>query len=97
MMLVLFVNKKEVSHDYRGGGDHVLFAKYNFYLSYIFINFFLLSYITFVKIGLTPCTIPSYSDFIFFKTFFIVSKPKTTNSRVSDCYLTPTQQFSAIS
>jgi hypothetical protein len=23
--------------------------------------------------------------------------PKATNSRVSDCYLTPTQQFSAIS
>jgi hypothetical protein len=27
----------------------------------------------------------------------LVSKPKATNSRVSDCYLTPNQQFSAIS
>ena len=35
MMLVLFVNKKEVSHDYRGGGDHVLFAKYTIYLKFI--------------------------------------------------------------
>ena len=71
------------------GGGHVLFAKYN------------LSYIIFVKSGLTPCTIPlsfifTNSDCIFFKTFFTVLKPKETNSRVSDCYLTQTQQFSAI-
>jgi hypothetical protein len=39
---------------------------------------------------------PSYSDCIFFKTFFTVSKPKATNSRVSDSYLTQTQQFSVI-
>ena len=32
-----------------------------------------------------------------FKTFFTVLKPKAANSRVSDCYLTQTQQFSAIS
>ena len=37
---------------------------------------------------------PSYSDCIF---VFIVSKSKVTNSRVSGCYLAPTQQFSAIS
>jgi hypothetical protein len=36
------------------------------------------------------------SDCIFFKTFFTVLKPKETNSRVSDCYLAQTQQFSAI-
>jgi hypothetical protein len=47
------------------------------------------SYIIFVKSGLTPCTkglSPSYSDCIFFKIFFTVSKPKATNSIVSDCY-----------
>jgi hypothetical protein len=38
-----------------------------------------------------------YSDCMFSKTFFTISKPKATNSRVSDCYLTPTQQCSAIS
>jgi hypothetical protein len=35
MMLVLFVNKKEVSHDYRGVGYHVFFAKYTIYLKFI--------------------------------------------------------------
>ena len=43
-----------------------------------------------------PALSPSYSDCIFFKTFFTVSKPKATNSRVSDGYLTQTQQFSVI-
>jgi hypothetical protein len=46
----------------------------------------------FGKSGLTP-----YSDCIFFKTFLTVSKSKAANCRVSDYYLTPTQQFSAIS
>jgi len=86
-----FVSIKEVRNGYKGGGGHVLFAKYNFNWSYIFIKKFLFSYIIFVKSGSTPCTkwlSPSYSDCIFFKTFFTVSKPKATNSRVSDCYLT---------
>ena len=34
---------------------------------------------------------------VFLKTFFTVSKPYATNSRVSDCYLAQTHQFSAIS
>jgi len=51
------------------------------------LNKNLFSYIIFVKSGLTPCTkclSPSYLDCTFFKTFFTVSKPKATNSRVSD-------------
>ena len=73
------------------GGGHVLFAKYNFNLSYIFNKNILFTCIILVNSGLT-----SYSDCIFFKTSFAVSKPKVASSRVSDCYLTPTQQFSAI-
>ena len=58
----------------------------------------LFSFIIFVKSGLTPLhyLLPIQIVF-FFKTFFTVSKPKATNRRVSDCYLNPTQQFSAIS
>jgi hypothetical protein len=95
-----FVSIMEERNVYKGGGGQVLFAKYNFYLSYIFINKIIFSYIIFVKSGSTLCTkwlSPSYSDCIFFKTFFTLSKPKATNSRASDCYLTPTQPFSAIS
>ena len=55
----------------------------------------------FGKSDLTPCTISlrflfTNSDCIFFKTFVTVMKPKETNNIVSDCYLTQTQQFSAI-
>ena len=32
-----------------------------------------------------------------FKTFFTISKPKAKNSRVNDCYLTPTKQCLALS
>ena len=61
MMLVLFVNKKEVSHDYRGVGYHVFFAKYTLNLSYMYIyaifsiKKILISYIIFLKSGLTSC------------------------------------------
>jgi hypothetical protein len=71
------------------GGGHVFFSKYSCNLSYIFIkkNPFLLYFLS---------KVASYSDCIFFKTFFAVSKPKATNSRVSDGYLAQTQQFSVI-
>jgi hypothetical protein len=50
------VSKKQVQHDYRGGGGHVFFAKYTLHLPYIFINTILFSYIIMVKSGLTPWT-----------------------------------------
>jgi hypothetical protein len=73
------------------GGGHLFFAKYNFNLSYIFLYIFCQKW-------LDPLhyLLPIQNAF-FFKTFFTVSKPKATNSRVSDCYLTQNQQFSAIS
>jgi hypothetical protein len=37
-VLVSFVSIKEVRNGYKGGGGHVLLAKYNFNLSYIFIK-----------------------------------------------------------
>ena len=58
----------------------------------------LFSNIIFVKSGLTPLHHLLHIQItFFFKTFFTVSNPKITNSRMSDCYLNPTQQFSAIS
>ena len=58
----------------------------------LFLNIF------FVKSGLTHCTISFLFRLHFFlQTVFTVTEPKATNSRVSDCYLTPTQQCSAIS
>jgi hypothetical protein len=73
------------------GGGHVFFAKDNCNLSYIFIK---KSYVTrmFVKSGLTPFLFRLH----YFQIFFTVSKPKATNSRVGDGYLTQTQQFSVI-
>jgi hypothetical protein len=68
------------------GGGHVFFVKYNCNLSYIYIkkNPILLWFLS--KVAWHPALSPSYSDCIFFKTFFTVSKPKATNSRVSDGY-----------
>ena len=93
--------KKEVRNGYKGGGlveAIFFFAKYNFNSSYIFIfkkSYFPILFLS--KVTWHPALSPSYSECIFFKTFFTVSKPKATNSRVSDCYLTQTRQFSAIS
>ena len=93
-----FFSIKEVRNGYNGGGDHVFFAKYNFNLSYIFIKQNpIFQYIFCQKWLDTLALSPSYSNYIFFKTFFTVSNPKITNSRMSDCYLNPTQQFSAMS
>ena len=93
-----FVSIKEARNGYKGSGGHVFFAKYNFNLSYIFIKQNpIFQYIFCQKWLDTLALSPSYSNYIFFKTFFTVSNPKITNSRMSDCYLNPTQQFSAMS
>ena len=52
------------------------------------------SYIIFVKSGLTSCTKWLLQ---FFQDFLYHLKTQSNKSRVSDCYLTPTQQCSAIS
>ena len=91
-----FISIKEVRNGYKGGGGNVFFAKYNFNMSYIFIKQNPIFLYNFCQKRLD--TLHSFQFRLHFvKTFSSVSKLKATNCRVSDCYLTPTHQFSAIS
>ena len=73
-----------------------IFAKYNLFILYVHKKnpIFLYNFCQKWLDTLHKMTISFLFRLHFFKTFFAVSKPKATNSRVSDCYLTPTQQFS---
>jgi hypothetical protein len=94
VFLVICQYTKEVRNGYKESG----LVEAMYFLLNITLIYHIFSYIIFVKGSLTLCTISFLFRMHFvFKTFFTVSKPKATNSRVSDCYLTQNQQFSAIS
>jgi hypothetical protein len=96
-MILFFVICQYTKEVWNGYKESEL-AEAIYFLLDITLIYPIFSYIFFVKSGLTPCTISFlFRMHFFFKTFFTVSKPKATNSRVSDCYLTQNQQFSAIS
>ena len=96
--LVICQYQKEVRKCYKGGGlVEAIYVLLNITVMYPIFSFKkILFYYNFCQKWLHTMHYLLPVLIAFFQTFFTVSKPKATNSRVSDGYLTQTQQFSVI-
>jgi hypothetical protein len=90
-----FVSIKRVRNGYKGGGGHVFLDKKTLIYPILSLkkSYFPIYFLS--KVARHPALLPI--QIVFSSRLSLLSQnPKATNSRVSDYYLTPTQQFSAI-